>query len=181
MFAKLAQKYNVSNPLDEVGQVNKEGGSTLASKQETSLGFGTLGTSPFGGSGVSGSDNNTTSQVMEQSMEQSAPPFVSAPSPVFASSPFGTATTSAPTFGSPSLGASPFGSTPFSTVPNEASTVPPFGSSAGASAPNLGEATFGGKTARELLTQFYQEKNPSKIAEVEKLLIKYQVCGIARD
>jgi hypothetical protein len=114
-------------------------------------------------------------------MEQSAPPFVSAPSPVFASSPFGTATTSAPTFGSPGLGASTFGSSPFSTVPNEASTVPPFGSSAGASAPNLGGATFGGKTARELLTQFYQEKNPSKIAEVEKLLIKYQVCGIARD
>jgi hypothetical protein len=169
----------VPNPLDEVGQANNEGGSTLASKQETSMGFGTLGTSPFGGSGVSRSDNNSTSQVMEQSMEQSAPSFASAPGPAFASSPFGTASTSAPSFGSPVLRASQFGS-PFSAVPTEASPASPFGSSAGASA-NLGAATFGGKTARELLTQFYQEKNPSKIAEVDKLLIKYQVCGSARD
>jgi len=32
---------------------------------------------------------------------------------------------------------------------------------------------FNGKTARDLLHQFYQEKNPSKLAEVDKLLAKY--------
>lgn len=32
---------------------------------------------------------------------------------------------------------------------------------------------FNGRTARDLLLQFYQEKNPSKVAEVDKLLTKY--------
>jgi len=32
---------------------------------------------------------------------------------------------------------------------------------------------FNGKTARDLLYQFYQEKNPSKVTEVDKLLSKY--------
>jgi hypothetical protein len=34
---------------------------------------------------------------------------------------------------------------------------------------------FRGKSARELLTEFYREKNPSKISDVDNLLIKYQV------
>jgi hypothetical protein len=34
---------------------------------------------------------------------------------------------------------------------------------------------FRGKSARELLTEFYREKNPSKISDVDNLLVKYQV------
>jgi len=33
---------------------------------------------------------------------------------------------------------------------------------------------FNGRTARDLLLQFYQEKNPSKVGEVDKLLMKYR-------
>ena len=32
---------------------------------------------------------------------------------------------------------------------------------------------FNGKTARDLLLQFYQEKNPSKVTEIDKVLAKY--------
>jgi hypothetical protein len=42
-------------------------------------------------------------------------------------------------------------------------------------APNAAAPTFGGKSPRELLTSFYQEKNPSKISDVDTLLAKYQV------
>lgn len=41
--------------------------------------------------------------------------------------------------------------------------------------PTTPAALFGGKTARELLTAFYQEKNPSKISDVDNVLLKYQV------
>merc|ERR1712238_529739 len=33
--------------------------------------------------------------------------------------------------------------------------------------------TFGGKNPREILTAFYQEYNPTKVSEVDKLLNKY--------
>ena len=46
----------------------------------------------------------------------------------------------------------------------------PFGSTA---APAGQAKLFNGKTARDLLTQFYQEKNPTKVSEVDKLLQKY--------
>ena len=35
-------------------------------------------------------------------------------------------------------------------------------------------ASFRGKSARELLTEFYREKNPSKISDVDHVLLKYQ-------
>jgi len=51
---------------------------------------------------------------------------------------------------------------------SSSSTLSSFGNSAGA-----GYHTFGGKTAREILTSFYQQRNPSKISEVDKLIAKY--------
>jgi hypothetical protein len=56
--------------------------------------------------------------------------------------------------------------TPSSQVGNTTSTFV---------APNAAAPTFGGKSPRELLTSFYQEKNPSKISDVDTLLAKYQV------
>jgi hypothetical protein len=52
----------------------------------------------------------------------------------------------------------------------------PFGGAPPAPAPSGaggGQTTFLGKSARELLVQFYQQKNPTKVAEVDKLLNKY--------
>lgn len=37
-----------------------------------------------------------------------------------------------------------------------------------------GQQSFQGQTPRDMLLSFYQQKNPSKIAEVEKLLEKYR-------
>jgi hypothetical protein len=53
----------------------------------------------------------------------------------------------------------------------------PFGAAA-PPAPSLqppgAQQTFQGRTAREMLVSFYQQKNPSKVAEVDKLLGKYR-------
>lgn len=57
--------------------------------------------------------------------------------------------------------ASPFGQ-------SSSPTVSSFGTLAGP-----GGRTFGGKTAREILIAFYQQRNPSKVSEVDKLLAKY--------
>jgi hypothetical protein len=48
--------------------------------------------------------------------------------------------------------------------------VPPAPAPSGAGG---GQTTFLGKSARELLVQFYQQKNPTKVAEVDKFLNKY--------
>lgn len=60
--------------------------------------------------------------------------------------------------------ASPFGNTAAPT---------PFGAPSSSSMQPNSQRLFNGKTARDLLHQFYQEKNPSKVAEVDKVLAKY--------
>lgn len=100
-------------------------------------------------------------------------PFASStPAPV--QSPFASSTP-APAFGS-MASQSPFGqqssggfsSTPFSQPPASS----PFGATAAAAPSTMapGSTTFLGKSPRELLTAFYQEKNPTKLSEVDKLL-----------
>jgi len=37
-----------------------------------------------------------------------------------------------------------------------------------------GASAFGGRNPRDMLTAFYQQYNPSKLAEVDRLLVKYQ-------
>jgi len=111
-------------------------------------------------------------------------------------------TTAQPTFGAsnPPAPATPFGSSQapaqsaFGNITPGSNNATPFGGTRGlSSASPFGNATaptpfgapssspvqpntqrlFKGKTARDLLYQFYQEKNPSKLSEVDKVLAKY--------
>jgi Ca2+-binding EF-hand superfamily protein len=80
---------------------------------------------------------------------------------VASSSPFGAAATTTGGLSS----ASPFGGT---------TTPAPFGAPSPSPMQSNSQQMFNGRTARDLLLQFYQEKNPSKVAEVDKLLTKYR-------
>jgi hypothetical protein len=52
---------------------------------------------------------------------------------------------------------------------------PPAHSVSSVAAPGVpGGALFGGRSPRDLLTFFYQQKNPSKLAEIDNVLRKYQ-------
>ena len=198
MFAKLSEKYHVPNPLEEDRGESVNVQSPAVKPGRTGIGFGAstahtpissesekaasltaqkppLSTSLFGSehapsqspfgsstpaptqSPFGGFSSSSTPAPAPSVFGASTPsPFVgtTAPAPAFG-------TTSSPsTFGQPSAGAlaSPFGQ------PSSATAAPtPFGAA----------AMVRGKTARELLTEFYQSKNPTKLTEVDKLLNKY--------
>ncbi|GFH51820.1 hypothetical protein CTEN210_08296 [Chaetoceros tenuissimus] len=175
MFAKLALKYKVPDPLSEESGTSPFGGaqaSTGFGASNTSSGFGAISSSsPFGSTpqkasssnvspfGNSGNSSTPFGGVGSSAIKPSASPFGQssgfAPSP----SPFGQQAPSPSPFGQ-SAAPSPFGQT-------LAQTSTPFGQQASS------QKLFGGKTAREHLTLFYQQKNPSKIGDVDKLLAKY--------
>jgi len=192
----LQESSNQPTSTATPGGFSSSGFGKLASTSSTanpSPGFGNsgpkMGASPFG------SSSGTSTQ---QKAPVSSSPFgSSAPSP----SPFGTSPGASP-FGASNAQAnpSPFGSSsapapsPFGSTASSASNSNPFGSAGGLSSaspfggtaaptpfgapsPSPMQSTsqrlFNGKTARDLLMQFYQEKIPSKVAEVDKILIKY--------
>jgi hypothetical protein len=174
LFAKLAQKYSTTNPLEQ--SIPQSPGN--ASESLPSSGFGTSTSSPFPPSPTS------TAFPGQQKPPLLSSPFGTPPKPGIAQSPFGAPAISAPTpaFGVSSMpSTSSFGqitplnasgqpgSSVFGQVPSAGLSPSPFGSSAPSSA-----VTFRGKTPRELLTEFYMEINPAKVAEVDKLLSKYQ-------
>ena len=68
---------------------------------------------------------------------------------------------------------SPFGQTNTSSGGSfgSAPTSSPFGSNNNATTTGK---LFGGRTARDILTAFYQQRNPAKISEIDKLLAKYK-------
>jgi len=207
MFAKLAAKYKVPNPLE--GMTKKAATDGLSA----SSGFGNLGstsaipptfcatgvtTSPFSSSsGTTGPQQNPaiTSSPFGSSSPASSPALntgmFSSNSGGFQSSnqsPFGTSNPSTNTAGfgsSPSatngtaLAQSPFGeSTPFGAKTTggfgNTTTPTPFGAPVSSPMQSNSQQLFNGRTARDLLLQFYQEKNPSKVTEVDKLLTKYR-------
>jgi len=194
LFAKLAKKYNVPNPLDERAGSSASNSATFGPVPTpspfASTANQTPAPSPFSAS-TFGTSNSPVPSV--------APPFGSTAT----SAPFGSTTTS--TFGTPSgssssfgtsqsasfgkPGASPFSqpaptasttspfvqpaTTPFGQTPKTTTPMSsPFGNTPGQSA-MVGAPAFGGKTAREILFAFYQQRNPSKISDVDKLLTKY--------
>lgn len=187
MFSKLAQKYRVPNPLDDAALPNMR--ETSSPGQTTAAGFGisgTSGASPFATS-APGTNHNTSSPFMNKEAPLGSSLFTPSSGHASAQSPFGIASSTislAPAFGN-SAGpmSSPFAQAlapfpSFGQTPSAVRSPSPF--AAGASS-QLGQsqgvpmASFGGKSPRDLLTAFYQEKNPTKIAEVDKLLTKYQV------
>jgi|AntRauTorckE5430_2_1112549.scaffolds.fasta_scaffold03647_2 hypothetical protein len=179
MFAKLAKKYNVPDPFSHQNASMTTGiipNAAAPSQFGSSGGFGSPlapTASLFGGTPAGSSFGaSTSSTIATQS------PFGGAPVSTFSG-----ATSSSTPFNSSSEGfgkpvASPFGqqtpvASPFcqNSQPVMSSydkpSMPSFGATPG------GGATFGGKTAREILVAFYQQRNPSKISEVDKLLAKY--------
>lgn len=179
MFAKLAKRYGVPNPLD-LSEVNSSAagitsgtGSLFQVKQASnnapqlsSQQKPPLSQSPFGTT----NKPTTTSPFGTQGLSSSA----SAPDTQPSFSGFGSS--SAPSFASSMSSPSPFGGSgglPTSPSPFTASSnTAPFGSASATQPPAA--ATFNGKNARELLTEFYQEKNPAKLHEVDRLLEKYR-------
>lgn len=171
MFSKLAQKYKVPSPLDEAGQSRTSHSKSVPPETV----FQTNG-KPI----KSAASGNIESTFINQKTPLSDVPFLSSTTPVVeSSSPFGaTGFNPVPSFGTQ---ATPFAQTS-SSFPSSfgqgtalMSSPTPFPAIVSSPGVSTTATTSGGKTARELLTQFYQEKNPSKIGEVEKLLVKYQV------
>lgn len=193
MFQKLAAKYKVPSPLESTGPTPLPSSGTPA-LQASPFGSGAPAPSPFS----SGSTNTSASPFGSSAPAPAPSPFGSS-APTSAQSPFGS---SAPApaqspFGAanPSgLGAaSPFGSTSASSTPfgsSGLSSPSPFGSTAAAPQPSpfgstsapppampgpgTSQQSFQGRNPRDLLLQFYQQKNPSKISEVDKVLQKYR-------
>ena len=134
--------------------------------------------SPFGSSAISAPGaarspfGSSSATPASHSMQPSfGGPGSSVPGPII-QAPFGSSTLTPPAgFGSMSshnmLGQTVESSltSPFGRSPTPAIT--PLATPTGA------PATFLGKTAREMLTAFYQEKNPSKLPEIDKNLAKY--------
>lgn len=184
MFAKLAQKYRVPNPVVETEQSNKRDVPTPA--QTMTAGFGATGASPFSPS-IPGTNQNASSSFMSQKPPLNSSPFTSTSGQGSSQTPFsGASTASAPTsaFGASTMSSpSPFAQlpaqfSPFGQTSSAVSSPSPFTGgvrSQPSPTPSSASPSFGGKSPRDLLMAFYQEKNPSKIAEVDKLLVKYQV------
>lgn len=189
MFAKLAQKYRVPNPLKKAESPTR-GFSTPV--LNTAAGFGTSEASQLPPSALGASQ--TTSSFTSQKAQLNASPFMSTSVQDRSGQPlFGDTSTKsalAPTFATSTMSSpSPFGFGQQSSG-NTTSQLSPFeqtssvdpspfdrggGSSQVIPMPSAVGVTFGGKSPRDLLTAFYQQINPSKIAEVDKLLSKYQV------
>jgi len=182
MFAKLAKKYKVLDPLSDQNASMNTG--------TTPFGTNAAALSPFGSSGGFGSSSAPTASPFGGTPAASPfgvtkPSIATTPSPFGGTppAPFGGSTSSSTPFNSSSQGfgkptASPFGqqapaASPFGQTSQP--VVSPYGKASTPSFPATtgGGATFGGKTAREILLAFYQQRNPSKISEVDKLLAKY--------
>ncbi|CAJ1954588.1 unnamed protein product [Cylindrotheca closterium] len=183
MFQKLASKYKVKSPLDE-----------SQSMPATTPGFANASAakSPFGSAGAPAS--NTAASPFQSSGPSntlgSASPFSSGGAMNTAStfgkppaSPFGPAPgagtmVSSTPFGSSAPPSTPFGggglssATPFGGAPSPS----PFGPAAAPTMQPAGvtQNTLQGKDPREMLMQFYQQYNPNKLGEVDKVLTKYK-------
>lgn len=181
MFKRLAKKYGVPNPLE-----SRE--DTVAQKSRESS------ESPFSKGGFGGPVGTpTTSQ--KPPLPSSASPFSASKSRPMSAAPISVS----PTVQSPFLGGTgiAFGKTtsfggsgivtqssaPFGGQASQ-STVPPspFGAGPGTQpAPTEGATSgsaqpslVGGKSPRDMLAQFYQRYNPTKVSEVDRLLAKYK-------
>ena len=161
MFAKLSAKYNAPNPLSKTPDNLVFGSSTFDPTMS-------LEKTPFHPSAFS-----NTPQTVQTRKTTNTPFGVAASSPSVA-------------FGGIAAASSQSGISPSNSI-NEGEikisspafgASNPYGMSVSMPMPMVqsipcSPVTFGGKTAREILVDFYQQHNPSKITEVDKLLAKY--------
>lgn len=156
MFEKLATRYNVENPL----------------KQLPSTSGSFTGNTRFGSALSSPTDASVSSFSATTSYAAPTPlPSVFSPEPTHFVQPshFGFVANVA------SSASSPFNSAPTATFgsPTLAHPSPPFAQHQ-SSGVLQSPPTLTGRNPRDLLVAFYQQHNPAKIAEVEKLLEKYR-------
>lgn len=182
LFEKLSRKYNVPNPLETDN-------ATSSGIESFSRGLGAPLHPPQNDSTKPGGSAQRIAAASFKSTEltSTVAPFGATPMSSFSASP--TTATNSP-FGSTSSSTPGFGNSPSTPFGQKTSTnsafgqlsqpiASPFGQSSspmGSSFGNLagsGCRTFGGKTTREILITFYQQRNPSKISEVDKVLAKY--------
>jgi len=175
MFQKLATKYKVKSPLDE----SQNAPSALS-------GFGNPAAAPASNAAASPFQSNGPSNTLS-----SASPFSSGtgmntgstfgkpPASPFGPAPGTSNMGSSTPFGSPAPSSTPFGpgglssASPFGGAPNPS----PFGGSpvpAPAMQTGATQNSLQGKDPRQMLLQFYQQYNPSKLGEVDKVLTKYK-------
>lgn len=193
MFAKLASKYKVSSPLDSIGKTGQP--SVLASVSAAPLHFKTpVSPMPSFGS-MAGLDSGITPSFGTSKPQASPSPFSSTiektnligqlPFGQPSTNTFGSMTASSPSpFGQPSTQTvSSFGGAPQAAPPSSPSPFGPpstqtttssFGVPPKMATPSSTSTLIGGRDPREVLVAFYQEYNPSKLHEIDKVLTKYK-------
>lgn len=195
MFTKLASKYKVQNPLQSSSQVAKSNTHIEEKAQllppahnPQSVPFGNVEITPQLNLDVN-SHSQQPSMFSNQLSSGSSFPFSSSHSQGNSQSPFGSSSVGAnqlPAFGG---SGAPFGhsnsntaaplSSPFGQTTTSLSSNSPFGNSGNdqMGAANLAAAPsnsqFSGRSPRDMLYSFYQQYNPQKLAEVDKVLVKY--------
>jgi hypothetical protein len=188
MFEKLAQRYNVPNPLARAAGTSTALSATPEKSAPSPFTMAQT-SSPFGAPFASPSP----SPFSAVGQSTSTSPFGTAPTTA-SPSPFGGLAPAPATFASssltssaPTVSASPFGATPtpgaaaplaptpFSqAAPSPFASPPPAASSSAFGGVLGGGGTFSSGSARDRLVSFYRQHNPSKVEEVDKLLTKYQ-------
>lgn len=145
MFEKIAQNYGVESPLENLAPDTDQAASSTAIQQVAKKDPGAPWSKP----------PLAPSPFASPQASQSVGPSFASPSPFSSSS-------------SQNQQASPF------SFGSSTSNSPSQFNASLLHQQSPGTASFSGKSARDTLYAFYQQRNPSKLGEVDKLLAKYQ-------
>jgi hypothetical protein len=183
MFSKLAAKYKVSNPLVDHMRSNKPEEAHTSSILTSSDFSGSFGMTPTVLTKETKSQDQEGMSYINQQITSNTFAFPSSNVQSANNSSFGLSG-SGP--GQNLQSTSPFGSFTSSSVPMSspfgqsslpAVTQTPFSTTQITSPTGVstsGNAQVSSRSARDILYSFYQQHNPQKVAEVDKLLGKYQ-------
>ncbi|GAX23611.1 hypothetical protein FisN_12Hh183 [Fistulifera solaris] len=174
MFAKLAKRYGVANPLEKQTDVSKSATKSnplFSSEQAPNAQMPLqqkppMSQSPFGNTKVASSASSFGSPGLSGSSIQDSKPVFGGFGNTSASN-FGLSTTSSLSFGGNTVFSA--SQSPFSAP----SSNTPFGSANAIQTQSTSAPMFNGKSARELLVEFYRNHNPAKVDEADRLLEKY--------
>lgn len=191
MFTKLARKYKVSSPLDSIASIANPSVSApvIGAPMPSSSISSAFGSTPGLDSNISASFGVSRPQTSPSSFGGGMTKSNSLAQPTFGEPP------STSTFGSraPPASPSPFGrpltqstssfgvakqtvslSVPSPFGPPATQSTSSFGVAPQAAPPSSTPVLIGGREPRDVLVAFYQKYNPSKLNEVDKVLIKYK-------